>query len=210
MELYSGVKNKFQRTSFIKVLTAIVAATVDPNRQFDTIAVAQYEKMVAAEPSYLLKGNVLGSGETATIQVKASDAVIAAVQALPPVVAAVKNVIVPGSIAIESGIEVPEVKRGNVRTSAYPFAQLEIGQSFFMPVTETMPNPAKTLATVVSSATRRYKTATPARVFTIRAVNDADGKLTGARIWRINPKDATAAQASGSDSTAAAPGFAAS
>lgn len=38
----------------------------------------------------------------------------------------------------------------------YPFDALEIGKGFFVPATEKMPEPAKSLASTVSSATARY------------------------------------------------------
>jgi hypothetical protein len=38
----------------------------------------------------------------------------------------------------------------------YPFDALEVGKGFFVPATEKMPEPAKSLASTVSSATARY------------------------------------------------------
>ncbi len=38
----------------------------------------------------------------------------------------------------------------------YPFDQLEIGQTFFVPASEKMPDPVKTLQSTVSSANMRY------------------------------------------------------
>ena len=38
----------------------------------------------------------------------------------------------------------------------YPFDQLEVGSSFFVPVSEKLPNPVKTLGSTVSSANMRY------------------------------------------------------
>lgn len=83
--------------------------------------------------------------------------------------------------------EVPTVKRGggNVGTSTYPFDDLPApvpGQgcpSFFVPSTADRPDPAKKLASTVSSATRRYSvldTANPTKTVKQRRIaKDAAG-----------------------------------
>lgn len=106
---------------------------------------------------------------------------------------------------LQEGIEVPESKRGGLKGDTYPFASMNVGQSFFVPATESNPNPAKGMASTVSSANKRYastyplttgknKTAHPkagqptgqdGRKFTVRARTVADGeKSNGARVWR--------------------------
>lgn len=53
----------------------------------------------------------------------------------------------------------PAKKRGATGAGAptiYPFNGLEVGQSFFVPVSEKHPDPVKTLGSTVSSANRRY------------------------------------------------------
>lgn len=60
------------------------------------------------------------------------------------------------SFEIESNIPLPVTKRGGKRESAYPFAALEVNQSFFIPASEKHPEPAKSLASTVSGATKRY------------------------------------------------------
>lgn len=119
------------------------------------------------------------------------------------------NVVAPvtePSFAIEDGIAIPEAKRGGgggrkgPRGSKYPFATMENGQSFFVPATEEMPNPAKTLASTASTAkkafgtvvgtreiTRKGETKTVdaynyTRGFIVRAVEENGVK--GARVWR--------------------------
>lgn len=103
---------------------------------------------------------------------------------------------VASGFAIEDGIPVP-AGSGRGRTSTtYPFEALNVGQSFFVPNSESKPNAAKSLASTVSSATARY--AVPSedgatkvnkkgetvpvmvetRKFVVRAVEG------GARIWR--------------------------
>lgn len=58
-------------------------------------------------------------------------------------------------------VPLPERKStGAGRSSSYPFDKLEVGQSFFVQATAAKPNPRKSLASTVSSATRRYATKT--------------------------------------------------
>jgi len=42
------------------------------------------------------------------------------------------------------------------KASIYPFSQLEVGQSFFVPATTEMPEPWITLGSCVSNATKKY------------------------------------------------------
>lgn len=108
------------------------------------------------------------------------------------------------SFEIETGIEVPKTTRGGARTSAYPFDKLEVGQSFFIPASEKHPEPAKSLASTISGATKRFDVLVPGetkevrnpktqevktvpktahtRVFTLRA-GEKDG-VVGARVFR--------------------------
>ncbi len=46
--------------------------------------------------------------------------------------------------------------RGGRNANVYPFDTMNAGQSFFVPATEAKPNPAKSIASTVSSATKRY------------------------------------------------------
>jgi hypothetical protein len=122
---------------------------------------------------------------------------------------AVNDVVAPvvtASFAIEDGVAIPEAKRGGgggrkgPRGSKYPFATMENGQSFFVPATEDMPNPAKTLASTASTAKKAFGTVTGTREitrkgetktvdaytytrgFVVRAVEENGVK--GARVWR--------------------------
>lgn len=79
--------------------------------------------------------------------------------------------------AIEDSIPVPTAKRG-VGAGLYPFDDLKPGQSFFVPATTDKPTPAKSLASTVSSATKRYSETEEKRVFVVRSVEG------GARVWR--------------------------
>lgn len=61
--------------------------------------------------------------------------------------------------AVISDAVLPATKRkggGGGAPVVYPFDSLEIGQSFFVPVSEKHPDPVKTLGSTVSSANMRY------------------------------------------------------
>ena len=63
------------------------------------------------------------------------------------------------SFEIITNAVLPASKRGNTGGGApvkYPFDRLEIGASFFVPISEKLPNPVKTLGSTVSSANMRY------------------------------------------------------
>ncbi len=62
--------------------------------------------------------------------------------------------------AIIDGVVLPPSKRGVGRVagpSKYPFADLLTGKSFFVPVSEDVPNPLKTLGSAVVNATNKYR-----------------------------------------------------
>jgi hypothetical protein len=95
-----------------------------------------------------------------------------------------------GGFKLETGVAVPAAKRGfgagnggQGRKSIYPFADMQVGQSFFVAPTEAMPDPAKTLGSTVSSATLRYSEpvfnadGTPKMVETMIAQRDAEGNI---------------------------------
>jgi hypothetical protein len=94
----------------------------------------------------------------------------------------------------------------------YPFDALEVGKGFFVPSTEKMPEPAKSLASTVSSATARYAEETAedetVNVKTYatgedgKRVKDADGhfvveseaevtrkKMQNTRVFKLVPAD---------------------
>lgn len=110
------------------------------------------------------------------------------------------------AFTIESDVALPEVKRGGgggrkgPRGSKYPFDTMENGQSFFVPATAEMENPAKTLASTASTFAKKYATENGTREitrkgetktvpnydytrkFVVRAVEENGTR--GARVWR--------------------------
>ena len=101
---------------------------------------------------------------------------------------------------IENDVPVPAISGRGRGGNVYPFEVLAVGQSFFVPNSESKPNAAKSLASTVSSATTRY--AVPAedgstktnkkgevvpvmvktRKFVVRRAEENGVK--GARVWR--------------------------
>lgn len=94
------------------------------------------------------------------------------------------------AISVDEPMSLIKSKRGGARPETYPFATLaapvdkENGPyaSFFVAASTAMPDPARSLASTVSSATKRYGD----RKFVIRAVeSDPKYGVKGARIFRI-------------------------
>lgn len=100
------------------------------------------------------------------------------------------------TFSLEDDVELPANAARGRKTEMYPFEQMKPGQSFFVAATADKPEPAKSLASTVSGATKRYaevvegETRTnrkgrtvpvtrETRKFVVKAVEG------GARVWRI-------------------------
>lgn len=64
-----------------------------------------------------------------------------------------------GGFEIETGIEKPAGRRART-ASTYPFDDMPVGSSFHIPATANKPDPAKSMASTVSSANKRFSTET--------------------------------------------------
>lgn len=53
-------------------------------------------------------------------------------------------------------VPAPRQRGGNKGKSIYPFGEMQVGHSFFIPATADKPEPWKSLASTATSATRRY------------------------------------------------------
>lgn len=78
--------------------------------------------------------------------------------------------------------ELPASKRGTGLRGGgapvkYPFDKLEVGKSFFVPVSVKLPNPVKTLGSTVSSANMRYAVETGATKTVERSKRAKGNKL---------------------------------
>lgn len=109
------------------------------------------------------------------------------------------------NFAVVADIPMPGASRGGRGSETYPFDSLQAGQSFFVPATEAKPNPAKSLASTVTSANERYAVeiegetrvnrkgnTVPAtrqeREFAVRSIEDGapwgHPGVKGAGVWR--------------------------
>lgn len=198
--MFSKLKGKDKKTS-IELLAFIVTATQGAAGHA-LVPLAAAKQIIKAEPTFITIQNETPD-PAGNVPVFATSLGIAASGATPvaPVAAEPKT-----SFVLEEGFEVPESKRGGLKGSTYPFADMKVGQSFFIAATEKTPNPAKGMASTVSSANKRFVSVFPAttgkdktphpkagqptgqdgRKFTVRARTVADGeKVDGARVYRI-------------------------
>jgi hypothetical protein len=82
---------------------------------------------------------------------------------------------------IERNIPIPKRKvklRGSYK---YPFDKLEVGDSFHIPMTDKCPKPARTIASSVSTANKKFD----GKVFKSFSVDSTDPKGEGARVFRV-------------------------
>lgn len=85
---------------------------------------------------------------------------------------------------LEDNIAKPEGRAPRM-SAIYPFEHMGVGQSFHVAATDDKPNPAKSLASTVSSANKRFaKAGQDGRKFSVKTVGETDPKGKGARVWR--------------------------
>jgi hypothetical protein len=194
--VFDNVKNVIQRKGLVKLLLSVIAGTQGP-QQYQLLTEEQANKLKAADGSLIeINPEIKVDGK---IAVRATDAGIKAGDEAKAIANTPKPPAEKLEFKLETGFAIPEIRRGGATGEAYPFDQMEAGQSFFVPATESRPFPAKSLASTVSSATRRYAIQDGTtkndkgvdvpkfkntRVFAIRSVEE-NGKK-GARIWRTS------------------------
>ncbi len=86
---------------------------------------------------------------------------------------------VKSAYALDDAIAMPTVKRGGRSGNVYPFDDMTKGQSFFVAATADKPDPAKSLASTVSSATARFAVEVPGETEQVEVKTyelDANGK----------------------------------
>ena len=192
-----NVKNKETRAKLLSLLTFIVTETQGPNGS-GAAPVDAANDLLKAAPTFI---QIISQPDAVgNVQIKATPAGIAAVQpAATPVQASPAVAATPTQFLIEDGFAVPVASRGGARATVYPFASMNLGQSFFVPATDAKPNPAKAMASTVSGVNKRYAkfyaeghekagqpTGKDGRKFTVRARTIEQGeKVNGARVYRI-------------------------
>lgn len=208
--MFTKVKAGQQRQQMIELLKFVVTGTQSPHG-FALVPKELAERMAKYEPT-LVKVRDGDPDVTGQVQVFATSLGVAAVtgaapatEGTAPAAEAAKPV-----YAIESGFEIPPPSKrggGGLREETYPFSKLEIGQSFFIPATETNTDPAKAIGSTITSANRRFLAVYPmtvgkekkphpkagqptgkdGRKFRVVARTTAHGeKQNGARIYRVS------------------------
>lgn len=110
----------------------------------------------------------------------------------------------PSAIAVD--VPIPQGAARRKTSARYPFASMNVNESFFVPSTDERPDPAKSMQSTVSSAVRKFSVEDPSgatrvnkngktvpvmnptKVFICRAVDDGGPwgfpGVPGAGIWR--------------------------
>lgn len=85
------------------------------------------------------------------------------------------------TVTFDDNIPVPAPRRGGKGSGVYGFETMVVGQSFFIAATADNPNPAKRIASTVSSASKRNAP----NSYIVRSVDETpQGRGKGARVWR--------------------------
>src|ERR1051326_77120 len=226
--MFTSVKNKMKRDKLIRLLGFLVqAATVVPEGAtapvgFALIPEKDAKELIAAEPTFVsvnpngfgagvavnadgkVQAAALAAGITAyqASQTPAAGAAAAPAGSAPAGTEASAGAASTGTeFAISSDIPLPAINRGGgaVRESKYPFAKLEIGQSFFVAGTTT-----KGFGSTINGQNRKFSKTAPKRKFTLRAVTE--GGVAGVRVGRIAVDETPAAPAGQPAAQAAAAG----
>lgn len=186
--MLDSIKNKIQRTALINLLTFIVTGTQSP-AGYAFVPKAEAEKLQKAEPSFIVLDSSVTNAEG---QIKATATATAIAALSTPVAEETSSAAAaakpePMQFEVVTLATLPPIMRGGSKSDSYPFDKLAVfpnpGNAFFVPVSDARPNPAKSLASTVASATKRYAKS-DGRVFTVRKALDASGKLIGAHVIR--------------------------
>ncbi len=141
-----------------------------------------------ATPNGVAVATTLGIGPAAAPAGNPADNTNPPGATVPPVVAPAEPV--KTEFVLETGVAIPPIKRGGRAGTGtkYPFEQMQVQQSFFIPKTAENPKPAKRIASVVSNWNKKYSATDDKRKFRCQAVTETAGdgsKREGARVWRI-------------------------
>jgi hypothetical protein len=191
--MFTSIKNKEQRLSLIELLLFAVENR-ESGAGFIFAPATEARMLQDEEPTFVILDHSVKNAE-GLIKVVATQVGVDAVNAYKKFdVESRREIKVKGKdehlkfefIKLNS---IPEIRRGGRKSESYPFAALNAfpaePHAFFVPATAAKPNPAKSLASTVASATKRYSK-TDRRVFAIRKATDTEGKLIGAHVIRVS------------------------
>jgi hypothetical protein len=138
------------------LLKAIAAATASDNNYF--VTQEEGKPLLGHNPPLIRVNFDIMQGEKAASRI--TDAGIAMIGGNSQASAAPAAAASGSAFTIMTGVELPASRRGvglhGGAPKKYPFEQMEVGNTFFVPVSEDTPNPLKTLGSTVSSANMRY------------------------------------------------------
>lgn len=159
------------------LLSLIVAAT--QNNSYHLVTKEEGEPLLTNKPALIIINPDIAEGDKRAA--RATDDGIKLIMSEPQKpVAAVTGAAPASPFAIVKGVVLPPSKRGvGLHSGApkqYPFDVMEIGDSFFVPVSEKHPNPVKTLGSTVSGANMRFAEKTGEMKTVKRAVRGEDRK----------------------------------
>lgn len=191
MALFSKAKGGSKEKDKLMEILAFVVKATQSETGGGNLPLTAYEKMEKLEPGLIAKRAGAEPDPTGNISVYATSKGIAALNSEKGTSQPEANASDATNgeasetpqFVIEQGFVAPEAKRGGIRATIYPFDKMNVGDSFFVAATADRANPAKQLASTVSSATKRFKA--EGRKYIVRARTQADGeKANGARIYR--------------------------
>jgi ribosomal protein S19 len=145
-------KAEKQLREALAILPEIVAATTASETGFTYTDFLIHSPLIGLELVEINEGIVNEAGAVAT---RATTKGIEKVMSETVNTAVATEVATPGFV-IENIALAPNKRGGRTGKSVYPFEALEVGQSFFVPATAKHPEPAKSLASTVSSAMKRF------------------------------------------------------
>lgn len=171
-KLFGSVKDKKLQAKYVEALKYIVTSTATA-AGYGAIPNDFATAMLKLEPglfTVLTPADPMGN-----VQVKATDAGIEASTGKAPEGATEPT----SAFAVEDGLPIPaggkRVGGGTPGAEKYPFSKMAaVGSSFFVPATEAVPNPFKSLGSTVNGANRRFKKAGQPNHFVIRKRNAGD------------------------------------
>lgn len=182
---FATVTNKMKREKLVRILAAVVAASIQVPPTFAMVPKKDAEELATLEPTFILiNPSVAPVGKKEEVQVFATPAGVAASQAEaaanPPAASAPASTdanATQETFEILSGIPLPVNKRGpgSSRESKYPFAKLEVGQSF-----QVAGSTVKAFASTISIQNKKGKA--EGKHFTVRAITAGQPVVPGSTV----------------------------
>ena len=87
-------------------------------------------------------------------------------------------------IKLDDNVPIPPITGRGRKTSPLPFDEMAVGQSFFMPNTEAMPNAARAMGSKASIMNRKYMLEGDIATRNYIARSVVENGIEGARVWR--------------------------